>query len=83
MADEYNPDLLFISDANLFNYVPEHQMFIEGYNLIKAKTVTRLGYSRIVLLCKVGIKYRLESERMEDNVSSIWVKVGVEVISHY
>ena len=50
LADESQADFIFISEANLFADTPEHQIDIDGYNIIKAKTMETLKYSRIVLL---------------------------------
>ncbi len=44
--------------------------------LILAKTMTSLKYSRIVLLCKTGLQYKIELDRMSEDISSIWLKVG-------
>ena len=76
MVDELTPDVCFISEANLFNDKPDHLCMIEGYNLTKAKTTISLGYSRLVLLTKIGLVYTLEDKRMEEGISSIWLKVG-------
>ena len=56
--------------------LPEDLIEIEGYDLIKAKTVSRYKYSRIVLLCKSGLIYNVEWDRMNDSVSSIWIRLG-------
>ena len=76
LTDQYRPDFLYITEANLYNDIPGHEIEIEGYTMIKAKTTSRLGYSRIVLLCKTGNIFSVESERMDDDISSIWVKIG-------
>ena len=68
--------MLYVSEANLYNELPDHMCHIEGYNLIKAKTTIGLGYSRIILLCKIGLQYKVENDRMEEDISSIWVKLG-------
>ena len=76
LTDQFKPDFLFITEANLYNDTPGHEVEIEGYNMIRAKTTSRLGYSRIVLLCKTGNIYSVESDRMDDDISSVWIKIG-------
>ena len=76
LVDQQKPDFLYVSEANLYNHIPEHERDIEGYSLICAKTTSRLGYSRIVLLCKDGIQYKVQNDLMQDDISSIWVHVG-------
>ena len=65
-----NPDVCYISEANIYNGVPDYLCSIEGYTLMRAKTVRTLGYSRLVMLTKEGLQYRLEEDRMEEDISS-------------
>ena len=75
LADQFSPDYLFISEANLFQDTPESQTNIEGYNLVKVKTMSRLKFSRMVLLCKEGVQYTVQPDLMNDEVSSKWIKI--------
>ena len=76
LADSHNPDYLFISEANLFADTPEDLTDIEGYELIMSKTMSKWKFSRIVLLVKEGMNFSVEYQRMEEDFSSIWIKVG-------
>ena len=76
LADQMSPDYLYISEANLFHDTPPHLTDIERYKLIKAKTMSKLKFSGIVLLVKEGMIFSVEHNRMEDEFSSIWIKVG-------
>ena len=76
LVDDFNPDICFISEVNLFNEKPDYMCSIEGYKLTKAKTTVGLGYSRIVMLMKNGLHYTLEEARMEEEISTIWIRVG-------
>ena len=76
LVDQYKPDYLFISEANLFHDTPEHLIEVEGYNLVQAKTMSLYKFSRIVLLCREGTQYSVELNRMEEQVSSIWITLG-------
>ena len=76
LVDQENPDFVFITEANLFNFIPNHLVEIEGYTLTRAKTTETLGYSRVVLLAKEGLVYTVETTRMHDQVSSIWLRIG-------
>ena len=58
------------------NGKPDHMCNIEGYVLTKANTVLSLGYSRLVLLTKIGLVYTVEERRMEEGISTIWIRVG-------
>ena len=60
LVDQHSPDYLYISEANLFQDTPEHQTLIEGYKLVTAKTMSKLKFSRIVLLVKEGMNFTVE-----------------------
>ena len=46
LVDQFSPDFLFVSEANLFPDTPEHLVDIEGYTLTKVKTMDTLKFSR-------------------------------------
>ena len=79
LVDQHKPDILYVSEVNLYNEIPDHMCNIKGYIMTKAKTTVGLGYSRIVLLCKAGLQYTVELDRMEGDISSIWIKLGGRV----
>ena len=56
-VDEQQPDLAFITEYNLWEGVSDHLIGIDGYELLKPLTNSRLGYSRIIALIKENIKY--------------------------
>ena len=76
LVDQHKPDYLFISEANYFHDTPANKTDIEGYDIVFAKTLARLKFSRIVLLARHEMQFTLESSRMEDTISSIWIKTG-------
>ena len=76
LADQYSPDYLYISEANLFHDTPDHLREIEGYKMALARTMESLKFSRIVLLCKEGAQYTVETNLMSKEMSSIWVKLS-------
>ena len=71
LADQFTPDYLFISEANLFSDTPQHLIHIEGYNMVKSKTMSKLKFSRIILLVKEGMQLSVEHNRMEEEFSII------------
>ena len=73
---EKEPDLAFITDANLLEMVPDNCRNINGYSLILPKTMEYLKYSRIVLLVKNGVEIEVLNSCMEKDISAIWVKIG-------
>ena len=70
--------LIQVSTSTSTSDTPEHLTDIDGYTLIKAKTMEKLKYSRIVLLCRIGMVYTVEWDRMDSSISSIWIKVGTK-----
>ena len=77
MVDDLKPDILFISEANLFEYTPEYETNIVGYNLIKPKTSKNpnLLHSRIVALVRDEINFKVMTNIMEDDTAAIWLKI--------
>ena len=76
LVDHQSPDFLFISEANLFSDTLSHLIEIDGYTMTRAKNMESLNYSRIILLSKVGLVYKVEWDRMDREISSIWIKIG-------
>ena len=75
LVDQDNPDVMFISEANLDDLTLPHESLISGYNITLPKTVTRNGTAQIVLLTKENIEFKLRDDLMDDIFSSIWIKI--------
>ena len=69
------PDLLFISEANLRADTPMELANIQGFYILKPNTELQLGYSRILLLVREGVKLSIMDECMDSMIPAIWVKV--------
>ena len=76
LVDSTSPDLLFISEANLYEATAECETIIQGYNIHKPKTVSISNLSRLVLLSKDNLEINIESQLMDNTVASIWVKIS-------
>ena len=74
IVDRKKPDLLFISEANLYENTPNHESEITGYTIHKPKTALVFKMSRIILLARENLEIALESQLMNDKIASIWVK---------
>ena len=75
LVDTDNPDIIFISEANLDESTPPHESLIAGYDITLPKTVTVNGTARLVLLTKESLEFDLIEDLMDDTVSSIWIKI--------
>ena len=74
LVDSKKPDIIFISEANLHEGTPDHETLILGYNLHKPLTAATHGVSRIVLLAKENLDFKIENHLMNDLVASMWLK---------
>ena len=74
-VDTKKPDILIISEANIFLEDPDHQTLIPGYTLIKSAAINTMGYSRIAALVRQGIQVEIQHQLMCPNVASIWLKI--------
>ena len=71
IEDYGRPDMLFISEANRWDGLPEHCSQIVGYHAVFPKSQEIIGFSRILLLVKDGTNYSIEKSLMDDeDVSS-------------
>ena len=61
LVGKIDPDLLYISEANLFTTTPAWEREIEGYSLLFPKSMDVDGHARILLLVKEGVDALLES----------------------
>ena len=52
LVDHQNPDIIYISEANLDDLTPLHESLIAGYNITRPKTVIRNSTARLVLLTR-------------------------------
>ena len=75
MINELRPDLMFVSEANIFSHNNDYQIDIEGYKIYHPKQHYSLGYSRIILLAREELKIEIQSNLMDDDIASIWLKV--------
>ena len=69
------PDLLYISEANLRNDTPANEKDIEGYYMVLPNTSLQMGYSRLILLVKEGVRIEIMDDCMSQTVPAIWIKV--------
>ena len=71
-----DPDILFISEANIMPEHTDEQKHIPGYTLVLPNTMVALGYARIALHVKIDIEFKSMSQYMYPGTSSIWISVG-------
>ena len=70
-----HPDLLYISEANLMDNIPDHERYVEGYRLYLPLTMTKHKCAMIVLLARQEIDIKIHTEWMHEDVAVIWASV--------
>ena len=75
LIEDFDPDVACISEANLYTEVEDHLRIIPGYKLVTADTMTVMKYSRIVVLVKNEINFKIEREYMDSVTASIWLSL--------
>ena len=73
MVQDHNPDVAAISEANMRAEVDQHMNFIPGYNISTVKDFIEEGVSRLVVLTREGLNFKLLIEKMEAGIASIWL----------
>ena len=76
LVREKNPDLCYISEANLWTGLDPLNMNIPGYNLHLPNTMDSLQHSRMVLLSKEDLIVKEIVDKTEKELAMIWVQVG-------
>ena len=74
-VDLHKPDLIYISEANMYESTPEYETRIVGYKIYKPATVSIHSLARLVLLVRESIEVEVKKDLMDNLVTSIWVKV--------
>ena len=77
IINELNPDICFVTEANLHNSTPNEDRIIPGYKLEYPLTRENpsLEYSRIIAIIKENITVQVLKEHMSTDISSIWLKI--------
>ena len=72
---DFNPDIAIITEANIFIENPDYEVVTPGYSLLTTKSMQAMGHCRLAVLLKEGTKVEVQNQYMEDNISSVWLKV--------
>ena len=73
---EKSPDLCFITEANIWESLPDWERQIPGYFLIYPNTFKNLKHVRIVLLVKNNMNVHILNDHMDIDIAMIWIKIG-------
>ena len=74
---EKSPDILFISEANMWGEVPDYQKKVNGYDLyIPEAMMAKHGYARLVLLAREGLEITIEEGMMHEDIYVIWLTMN-------
>ena len=77
LADQFNPDILVISEANLNPETPLYESQIQGYQITFPKSTSINMTARIIMLTKDELNFKVEENLMVESVSSIWIKLSI------
>ena len=70
------PDICYVSEANLWDDLEVDNRNIPGYQLLLPKTMAKLKHARIVLLVKNDLIVHEMREHMDEDTAVIWIRVG-------
>ena len=70
------PDILFISEANLCENLEDNQIDIPGYKLHYPRAMmSKHKYARLVLLAREELEIQIEDNLMHEDISAIWLSL--------
>ena len=77
LINDFRPDILTISEANIMIEMPEHELLVTGYRMIKPNTLNNLKYCRLAVLIRedLGIDVETIPEIMDEVSSTVWLKI--------
>ena len=75
LANDFTPDIIFISEAKIYSNDLDHMTKIDGYNLHHGNTMQGHGYARMVMLAKPNLNIEIREEWMDMDSASIWVSI--------
>ena len=70
------PDVCFISEANLWDQVTEHDRDIPGYFMFLPNTFKLLKHAGIVCLVRENLNAHVMRKHMDSYTATIWLKLG-------
>ena len=76
--EDFTPDIGIISEANLFTSSTDKERVITGYRLVLTKkaATSDSACSRLVVLLREGLNLEILEDKMEQDISTIWMKFG-------
>ena len=75
MIQDYKPDIAIISEANIHSTDDCHRVNINNYDLVNTIDFSEHGFGRLVVLTKTGLRYQVLENKMEKDISTIWLKI--------
>ena len=72
---DFHPDILTISEANIFNENEEYECVIPGYTRYQPNTLNSMGYCRIAVLAKNELQVETIDTLMRDDTATVWLKM--------
>ena len=71
-----NPDVMLISESNVFNSDQDFELITPGYTMLKSRTCEVVNHCRLVALVREGLQLEVMHNWMSTEISSIWFKIS-------
>ena len=75
LMSDFEPDIAVLSEANLYLSDEAHLVNIPNYEIVTSNDYKSNGLSRLVVLVRPNLNYRIMEEIMEDDIATIWMKL--------
>ena len=70
------PEILLISEANIYAENTDCEICIPEYKLIHSNSMDVWGYTRMVALVRDRIQVEIQGKWMTPDVASVWLKIS-------
>ena len=76
VIQEFDPDIMIISEANMKLSLPAESKEVGGYYMILPKTVQIQNHARLVVLIRDGLEVKVMDDLMDQEVAAVWLKIS-------
>ena len=76
ILDTRKPDVMLVSESNVFKTDSDSELVTPGYYMVKTKTWDQVGHCRLVALIRDGLQLEKVDKWMEGDILSMWFKIS-------
>ena len=76
LVNREQPDILSISEANIYRNDPPGSAVIKGFNMVPDNLLNEYGRSRSIIHVKYNLRYKLRCDIMDNDMPEVWLELS-------